>query len=256
VTSTLDATAFHRAAAGTAALLVGRLPFAFEPSPVNDRPGALVAPGEGSLALSAGIAGVEGSTVILALPATVIAALVDGPLGHQELADALTPIVADAVAGLEPLLGPGVILEAPNVIPSDLALESVAASGAQTMAVTLRASAGEDGLLVIGLPLSTMELAPVQGASAVAPAFEVDADSLDLLGDVEMAVTAVLGRTRLTVRHLLGLAVGFVVELDRGADSAVDLLVNGTLVARGEVVVIDDEFGVRITEIVGKRGRA
>jgi len=71
-----------------------------------------------------------------------------------------------------------------------------------------------------------------------------------------MSVTAVLGRTRLSVRHLLGLAVGHVVELDRTADSAVDLLVNGTLVARGEVVVIDDEFGVRITEIVGRRGRS
>ena len=255
MTSTLDATALHRAAAGTAALLVGRLPFVFEPSPVNDRPGALVAPGEGSLALSAGIVGVEGSTVILALPATVIAALVDGPLGHQDLTDALTPVLADAVAGLEPLLGPSVSLEAPNVIPADLALESLAASGVQTMAVTLRANAGEDGLLVIGLPLSTMELSPV-GAPSPLPAFEVDAESLDLLGDVEMSVTAVLGRTRLTVRHLLGLAVGYVVELDRGADSAVDLLVNGTLVARGEVVVIDDEFGVRITEIVGKRGHA
>ena len=196
-----------------------------------------------------------GSTVILALPATVIAALVDGPLGHQDLTDALTPVLADAVAGLEPILGPSVSLEAPNVIPADLALESLAASGVQTMAVTLRANAGEDGLLVIGLPLSTMELSPV-GAPSPLPAFEVDAESLDLLGDVEMSVTAVLGRTRLTVRHLLGLAVGYVVELDRGADSAVDLLVNGTLVARGEVVVIDDEFGVRITEIVGKRGRA
>jgi len=255
VTSTLDATALHRAAAGTAALLVGRLPFVFEPSPVNDRPGALVAPGEGSLALSAGIAGVPGSTVILALPAAVIAALVDGPLGHQELTDALTPVLTDAVAGLEPMLGPGVVLEAPNVIPADLALESLATAGVQTMAVTLRANAGEDGLLVIALPISTMELAPV-GAPSGLPAFEVDAESLDLLGDVEMSVTAVLGRTRLTVRHLLGLAVGYVVELDRGADSAVDLLVNGTLVARGEVVVIDDEFGVRITEIVGKRGRA
>jgi flagellar motor switch protein FliN/FliY len=255
VTSTLDTTPLHRAAAGTAALLVGRLPFVFEPAPVNDRPGALVAPGEGSLALSAGIVGVEGSTVILALPAAVIAALVDGPLGHQELTDALTPVLTDAVAGLEPMLGPGVALEAPNVIPADLALESLATAGVQTMAVTLRANAGEDGLLVIALPISTMELAPV-GAPSGLPAFEVDAESLDLLGDVEMSVTAVLGRTRLTVRHLLGLAVGYVVELDRGADSAVDLLVNGTLVARGEVVVIDDEFGVRITEIVGKRGRA
>ena len=60
-------------------------------------------------------------------------------------------------------------------------------------------------------------------------------------------------RTRTTVRNLLALAPGSVVELDRVAGSAVDLLVNGTLIARGEVVVIDDEFGVRITEIVGRK---
>jgi flagellar motor switch protein FliN/FliY len=54
----------------------------------------------------------------------------------------------------------------------------------------------------------------------------------------------------MTVRDLLALAPGSVVELDRVAGSPVDLLVNGTLIARGEVVVVDDEFGVRITEII------
>jgi flagellar motor switch protein FliN/FliY len=57
----------------------------------------------------------------------------------------------------------------------------------------------------------------------------------------------------MTVRDLLGLSPGSVVELDRVAGSPVDLLVNGTLIARGEVVVVDDEFGVRITEIVAKQ---
>jgi flagellar motor switch protein FliN/FliY len=76
------------------------------------------------------------------------------------------------------------------------------------------------------------------------------AAGLDLLRDVEMEVTAELGRTRMTVRELLSLTPGAVVELDRAAGSPADLLVNGTLIARGEVVVVDEEFGIRITEIV------
>ena len=73
---------------------------------------------------------------------------------------------------------------------------------------------------------------------------------LDLLHDVEMEVTAELGRTRMSVRELLSLTPGAVVELDRAAGSPADLLVNGRLIARGEVVVIDENFGIRITEIV------
>jgi flagellar motor switch protein FliN len=76
-------------------------------------------------------------------------------------------------------------------------------------------------------------------------------DRLDLLGNIEMDVTAELGRTRMTVRELLSLTPGIVVELDRIAGSPIDLFVNGTLIAHGEVVVIDEEFGVRISEIVG-----
>ena len=73
---------------------------------------------------------------------------------------------------------------------------------------------------------------------------------IDMLRDVEMEVTCELGRTRMTVRQLLALAPGDVVELDRLAGSPADLLVNGTLLARGEVVVVDESFGLRITEIV------
>ena len=75
--------------------------------------------------------------------------------------------------------------------------------------------------------------------------------SLDLLADVEMGVTAELGRTRMLVRDILALAPGSVIELDRAAGAPVDVLVNGTLIARGEVVVIDEEFGIRISEIIG-----
>lgn len=74
---------------------------------------------------------------------------------------------------------------------------------------------------------------------------------LEVLHDVQMGVTAELGRTRMPLRDILSLAPGSVIELDRNASAPVDVMVNGTLVAKGEVVVIDEEFGIRITEIVG-----
>jgi flagellar motor switch protein FliN len=73
---------------------------------------------------------------------------------------------------------------------------------------------------------------------------------LTLLNDVAMEVTAELGRRRLKVRDIVGLQPGSVVELDRAAGSPVDVLVNGALVWHGEVVVVDDEFGIRVAEIV------
>lgn len=74
--------------------------------------------------------------------------------------------------------------------------------------------------------------------------------SLDVLANVEMTLTVELGRTRMPVRQLLALAPGSVIELNRSANTPVDVFVNGTLFAHAEVVVIDDEFGVRITDIV------
>ena len=72
---------------------------------------------------------------------------------------------------------------------------------------------------------------------------------IELLHGVDMEVTVEIGRTRMTVRDLLELTPGAVLELDRAAGSPADLLVNGRLIARGEVVVIDEDFGLRITEI-------
>jgi flagellar motor switch protein FliN/FliY len=71
-----------------------------------------------------------------------------------------------------------------------------------------------------------------------------------MLYDVEMTLTAEIGRTRLPVRQVLELAPGAVLELDRTAGSPADVMVNGRLVARGEVVVVDEAYGIRVTEIV------
>ena len=75
-------------------------------------------------------------------------------------------------------------------------------------------------------------------------------DNLRLLYDVEMTLTAEIGRAKLPVRQVLDLVPGTVIELDRVAGSPADLMVNGRLIARGEVVVIDEDYGLRITEIV------
>ena len=73
---------------------------------------------------------------------------------------------------------------------------------------------------------------------------------LDQLAHVEMEVTVEIGRTRMTVGELLSLTPGQVIELDRAAGTPADLFVNGTLLARGEVVVVDEDFGLRVSEIV------
>jgi len=78
---------------------------------------------------------------------------------------------------------------------------------------------------------------------------------IELLRDVEVELTAELGSTRLPIKHILGLRPGSVVELDRLAGEPVDLTINKTLIARGEVVVVDEKFAVRITEIVSPEKR-
>lgn len=76
------------------------------------------------------------------------------------------------------------------------------------------------------------------------------ASSIDLLKDVPLEVKAELGKARRLVRDILRLSVGAVIELDKEAGEPVDLLVNNKMIARGEVVEIDGNYGVRITEIV------
>jgi flagellar motor switch protein FliN/FliY len=77
---------------------------------------------------------------------------------------------------------------------------------------------------------------------------------LALLNDVKLQIVAELGRRRMKVRDLVALAPGSVIELDRAAGSPVDVMVNGALLAHGEVVVIDEEFGIRLSEIVMEDG--
>ncbi|PJZ70025.1 flagellar motor switch protein FliN [Leptospira perolatii] len=81
------------------------------------------------------------------------------------------------------------------------------------------------------------------------------APNLNLLMDVQMSVTVELGRTKMYIKDILGLGEGSIIELDKLAGEPVDLLVNGKLIAKGEVVVIDENFGVRVTDIVSPADR-
>ncbi len=81
------------------------------------------------------------------------------------------------------------------------------------------------------------------------PEPEASAD-LRRLSDVPMELSVEIGRTRMTVGETLQLRAGSIVTLERLAGEPVDLLVNGTPIARGEVVIVDEEFGLRVTEIV------
>lgn len=83
----------------------------------------------------------------------------------------------------------------------------------------------------------------------------VETQNLNMLYDIPLQVTVELGRTRRTVKEILRLSPGSVVELDKLAGEPVDIYVNNIMIAKGEVVVIDENFGVRVTEIASKQDR-
>ena len=79
--------------------------------------------------------------------------------------------------------------------------------------------------------------------------------NLDVILDVPVTLSMEVGRTRIPIRNLLQLNQGSVVELDRAAGEPLDVFVNGTLVAHGEVVVVNEKFGIRITDVVSTAER-
>lgn len=79
--------------------------------------------------------------------------------------------------------------------------------------------------------------------------------NLDVILDVSVSLSLEVGRARIPIRNLLQLNQGSVVELERGAGEPLDVYVNGTLIAQGEVVVVNDRFGVRLTDVVSPAER-
>lgn len=109
----------------------------------------------------------------------------------------------------------------------------------------------------------TTQDTPFQDAASPAKFDDLRADgpidgtdlNLDVILDVPVALSLEVGRTRMPIRSLLQLNRGSVIELERGAGEPLDVYVNGTLIAHGEVVVINDRFGVRLTDVVSPSER-
>lgn len=123
-------------------------------------------------------------------------------------------------------------------------------SGAATDAGLFREPGAElfelrDGDEVVGW-LAVRQRAGVRRGSGMPS----DADRLSRISGVEMALTVEIGRTRMTVRDILNLEPGAVVELDRSAGAPADILLNGRVIAHGEVVVVDQDYAVRVTRIL------
>lgn len=97
--------------------------------------------------------------------------------------------------------------------------------------------------------------APAHETTAAAEMLDIDQQRIGMILDIPLKVTVLLGRTKWPIKDILNLAMGSVVELQSLVDEPVEVLVNGSLVAKGEVVVINENFGVRITSILGPEAR-
>lgn len=182
---------------------------------------------------------------------TVISALIDS--SDRELVVALDQYAVEALGGQDAALSKAAAwLEQHGAqVASETGgtLSDEANMGFTRPFATGHRCSFSNGSVVFGLTG-----APV---TAAAPQKTRSSSNIDLglLGDVPLLVTAELGRTTMHMRELLSLAPGSIVELDRLAGSPIDVLVNGKTVARGEVVVVDEEFGIRIVEIVDPEQR-
>jgi len=197
-------------------------------------------------AVTAKFSGAANGEVVVVVGQDLADALKESPLGELDLTAAVRPALEAAARVFGPVvLDPGVVME-PGVALSALA--------AKDDAVVVPLVEGEDVRAVLALALSPWPAEETGQIDVAAPRESMSPammrGGLDMLHDVEMEVSAELGRTRMSVRELLSLNPGAIVELDRAAGSPADLLVNGRLIARGEVVVVDENFGIRITEIV------
>ena len=99
-------------------------------------------------------------------------------------------------------------------------------------------------------PAETVAPAAFTNFSATNPTNANAGNDLNMILDIPVQLTVELGRTRIPIKHILQLAQGSVVELETMAGEPMDVLVNGYLIAQGEVVVVNDKFGIRLTDIV------
>ena len=175
----------------------------------------------------------------------LVAALQNAAIGELDLVSALAPVFEDLARSLGT-----VVVGVPRYADGRMA-QSRLAGHQHTASVGLFGTTRLRAAVAIGLDMLPSAGSRGAGADTPAPA----ADRLDLLRGVEMSATAELGRARMTINDLLSLRDGAIIELDRAAGEAADLFVNGRLIARGEVVVVDENYALRITQIVTDEGR-
>jgi flagellar motor switch protein FliN/FliY len=126
--------------------------------------------------------------------------------------------------------------------------DRMAAEWAAALAENKGGSGGNDVASEVAAPAESV--APASFAH-FAPTPNVNAgNDLNMILDIPVQLTVELGRTRIPIKHILQLAQGSVVELETLAGEPMDVLVNGYLIAQGEVVVVNDKFGIRLTDIV------
>ena len=108
----------------------------------------------------------------------------------------------------------------------------------------------------VATEVSSEQVAPAAFTNfSATPAGNGAGNDLNMILDIPVQLTVELGRTRIPIKHILQLAQGSVIELDALAGEPMDVLVNGFLIAQGEVVVVNDKFGIRITDIVSRSER-
>lgn len=185
-------------------------------------------------AVTASFVGALSADVALVLTdAGSLAGAAGAESGLVSLEDVLRPAFERATA----VLGAGVLAESRTEDASSLFADP------ETVVFELRSGAEPAGWFAIRI----REHANV---TALRPSQESVVGKLGRINNVEMTLTVEIGRTRMSVRDVLELEPGRVIELDRSAGAPADVLLNGRLIARGEVVVVDQDYAVRITKIL------
>lgn len=186
------------------------------------------------------------------------AALMASFVGEQAADVALVLVDAAALqdaAGSDSVVSPGDVVrpafEAATTLLGTGVLGEVTESDASALFTDKTSTVFElsnDGAVAGWFAIRVREAGTVAGATRKSN--EEVVGKLGRINNVEMALTVEIGRTRMSVRDVLGLEPGAVIELDRSAGAPADILLNGRLIAHGEIVVIDQDYAVRITTIL------
>jgi flagellar motor switch protein FliN/FliY len=230
---TVTTTLHTQAAEALAAQLPTAVPLTVVAQPGGATPVALEAAGDAVVASFVG--GLSADLVLVLTDLETVTAAGGTDHGIVDVTDVLRPSL-EAAAGV---LGVGVL--------GDARRESASALLADPDTVVFELTAG--GTPGGWFALRVRENGTVSQAAS-APATMLPAGNLGRINNVEMTLTVEIGRTRMSVRDVLGMEPGAVVELDRSAGAPADVLLNGRLIAHGEVVVVDQDYAVRITKIL------